>query len=146
MDEIVKLENKKAFYYKNTMKNIIMTEEDYQDYRIKSNCRFCEKFIEFDKIWDHCHLTDQNRGAAHNTCSINVTQKQSYFIPFRFHNFSNYDWHLFFKRLIDKKNDKVKFDKIPKTNEEYISITYGCLTFIDTYRFLSESLDKLGKN
>ena len=48
-----------------------------------------------------------------------------------------------FKELVDKKNDKVKFDIIPKTNEEYISVTYGCIRFIDSYRFLSSKLDNL---
>ena len=38
------------------------------------------------------------------------------------------------------KNDKVKFDIIPKTNEEYISVNYGCIRFADSYRFLSTSL------
>ena len=44
------------------------------------------------------------------------------------------------------KKDKVKFKIIPKTNEEYILVKYGCIRFIDSYRFLSESLDKLVKN
>ena len=52
----------------------------------------------------------------------------------------------FFKKLVDLKKDKVKFKIIPKTNEEYISVKYGCIRFIDSYRFLSESLDKLVKN
>ena len=28
--------------------------------------------------------------------------------------------------LIDEKKDKVKFKFIPKTHEEYISLTYDC--------------------
>ena len=52
---------------------------------------------------------------------------------------------MFFKKLVDLKNDKVKFDMIPKTNEEYISVTYGCIRFIDSYRFLSSGLDSLVK-
>ena len=32
-----------------------------------------------------------------------------------------------------------KFDIIPKTNEEYKSVTYGCIRFIDSYQFLSSS-------
>ena len=47
------------------------------------------------------------------------------------------------QNLVDKKNDKVKFDIVPKTNEEYISVTYGCIRFIDSYRFLSSGLDSL---
>ena len=53
---------------------------------------------------------------------------------------------MFFKRLVEVKNDKVKFKIIPKTNEEHISVTYGCIRFIHSYRFLSESLDNLVKN
>ena len=51
----------------------------------------------------------------------------------------------FFKNLVDKKKDKVEFEIIPKTNEEYISVTYDCIRFIDSYRFLSSSLDSLVK-
>ena len=90
-------------------------------------------------------LLGKYRGPAHNNCNINVTQKQSNFIPFIIHNFSNYDCHMFFKKLVDKKKDKVDFDIIPKTNEEYISVTYGCIRFIDSYRFLSSGLDSLVK-
>ena len=47
--------------------------------------------------------------------------------------------------MVDKKNVKVKFDIIPKPNEEYISVTYGCIRFTYSYRFLSVSLDGLVK-
>ena len=53
---------------------------------------------------------------------------------------------MFFKKLVDKMNDKVTFDIIPKSNEDYISVTYGCIRFFDSYRVLSDSLDKLVKN
>ena len=135
-----------AFYFKETKKDIIMTQEDEEDFKNNNICRFCEKEILSDKVRDHCHLTGKYRGPAHNTCNINVKQEDSNFVPFAFHNFSNYDCHMFFKRLVDLKKDKVKFKIIPKTNEEYITVKYGCIRFIDSYRFLSESLDKLVKN
>ena len=53
---------------------------------------------------------------------------------------------MFFKRLIDLKKDKVKIKIIPKTNEEYITVKYVCIRLIDSYRFLSEKLEKLVKN
>ena len=106
VDEVVKLENKMAFYFESTRKDIVMTEEDEEDYRINDICQFCEKNIESDKVRNHCHLTGKYRGPAHSKCNINVTQGQSNFIPFIFHNFSNYDCHMFFKKLVDKKNDK----------------------------------------
>ena len=134
-----------ASYFKNTKKDIIMTEKSEEENRGNIICRFFEKEIISDKVRDHCHLTGKYRGPAHSKCNINVTQKQSNFIPFIFHKFKNYDCHLFFKKLVDKTNDKAKIVIIPKTNEEYISITYGCIRIIDCYRFLSDSLDKLVK-
>ena len=125
---------------------VVMTQEDKEDFDNNNVCRFCEKEIISDKARDHCHLTGKNRGPAHNICKINVTQQQSSFTPFMFPNSSNYDCHMFFKRLVDLKNFEVKLKIIPKTNEEYISVTYGYIRFIDTYRFLSSSLDKLVKD
>ena len=106
---------------------------------------FVQKNFESDKVRDHCHSTGKYRGPVHSFCSFTVTQKQSNFIPFIFRNFSNYDCHMFYKKLVDLKKGKVKFDLIPKTNEEYISVAYGCIRFIASYRFLSSSLDSLVK-
>ena len=76
------------------------------------------KNIESNKVRNQCHLTGKYRGQAHSKCKINVNQDQSNFIPFKFHNFSKYDCHMFFEKLVDKKNYKVKFEIIPKTNED----------------------------
>ena len=104
-----------------------------------------KKIIESDKVSDHCHLTGKYRGPAHSKGNINVTQDQSKFIPFIFHNFSNYDCHMFFKKTADKINDKVKFDILPKTNEEYIPVTYVCIRIVDSSLFISSGLDSLVK-
>ena len=83
-----------------------MTKDDEEDFKNNNICRFCEKNIESDNLRDHCHLTGRYRVPAHSICYINVTEKQSNFIPFLFHNFINYDCHKFSKKLVDKKNDK----------------------------------------
>ena len=106
MDEVIKIENKIAFYFRKTKKETILTEEDEGDYKKNNICRFCEKKILPDKVRDHCHLTDKYRGVAHSTCNINVTQKQGKFIPFLFHNFRKFDCHMFFKKMVDKKKMK----------------------------------------
>ena len=61
-----------------------MTVED-EDY-LKNNifCRFCEKEIISDDVRDHCHLNGNYRGPANSKCNVNVTQKQTVFIPFFF--------------------------------------------------------------
>ena len=44
------------------------------------------------------------------------------------------------------KKDELNFDIIPKTNEECLSVTYGCIRFIVSFRFLSMSLDAFFQN
>ena len=39
-----------AFYFKNTKKDIKMIDEDEENYRSDSVCRFCEKEILSDKV------------------------------------------------------------------------------------------------
>ena len=87
VNEVIKLENNLAFYFKNTNKDIIMTEKDEKDYKNNNICRFCEKNIDSDKMRDHCHLTGRYRGPAHNICNIKVTQKQSNFYPISISHF-----------------------------------------------------------
>ena len=43
VNEVFKLENKMVFYFKNTNKNIVMTEEDKEDFRNNNICRYCGK-------------------------------------------------------------------------------------------------------
>ena len=50
VNEVIKLEKK--IFIKNTKKDIIMTEEDFN---IKKICRFCGKETFSDKIKDSCH-------------------------------------------------------------------------------------------
>ena len=97
------------------------------------------------KVRDYCILTGKYREPAHFQCYKNVKdkQKQYNFVPILFHNFSNYDCHLFFKTLIDKKPNYINLSVIPKTNEEYLSVNYGMQKFIDSFKFLQSSLDEL---
>ena len=40
---MIKLENKMNFYFKNTKKDIVMSQEDEENYKNNNNCYFCEK-------------------------------------------------------------------------------------------------------
>ena len=44
------------------------------------------------------------------------------------------------------KEKKVDFGILPKTNEEFISVTYECRRFLDSHTYLSSSLDSLVKS
>ena len=74
-----------------------MTKEDKENFENNNICRFSEKKILSDKLRDHCQLTGKNKGPAHSNCIISVKQNQSNFVSVILHNFSNYDFHLFFK-------------------------------------------------
>ena len=43
VNDVIKLENKMNFWFKNTKKDIIMTQEDKEGFENNDICRFCEK-------------------------------------------------------------------------------------------------------
>ena len=112
-----------------------------------------------EKVKDHCHYTGRFRGAAHNSC--NLKYKKPKFIPVVFHNLSGYDSHLFIKNLGYTAGN---IDCIPNNEEKYISFTKSIVTgsytnkegktkpikhkirFIDSFNFMSTSLDSLVNN
>ena len=79
-----------------------MTKKDEEHYRNTIICRFCKENIRSKKVRDQGQLTSRYRGSAHNTCNRNVTQKQGNFLPYVFHNFSNYDRHFVNSYLIKR--------------------------------------------
>ena len=108
-------------------------------------CHYCDRGFNLinlegilePKVRDHCHLSGKYRGAAHNTCNLNAKQGKT--IPVIFHNLSHYDGKFIVKGFSRVCNDKIEV--VPKSYEEYISFTIRSLKFIDSYRFLSCSLD-----
>ena len=141
-------------------KKIEMTDEDEKNYKNAKDCHICEKELEGDKVKDHCHLTGKYRGAAHNNC--NTKYRVPKFIPIVFHNLAGYDCHLFIKKLASSIPGDLKC--IPSNEEKYISFSKEIkvgeyigkdgkphdvkreLRFIDSYKFMSSSLDSLAKN
>ena len=139
---MIRLENWLKFFYRNTTKDIILTEEDEEKDRTK-NSWFCEKVVHFlVKVRDHCHLTCESRDPAQEKFNKNVKQKST-FIPLAFLNSSNYDSHLFFEKIVHKKNDKIEAIVVPTADEDYISLSNESMRFIVSCRFLSSSLDNL---
>ena len=144
------LESYMKTYFKNELEIDLDTiPENYK----QTTCWLCEKEYkpkdvkENPVVRDHCHLTGNFRGLAHNNCNLNARKAHTSFVPILFHNFSGYDCHLIFEKLVNtaaKINIKKKEnDFIAKSSENYISVKIGCLKFLDSYRFLDASLDKL---
>ena len=84
----------------------------------------------------------KNKGSVHRDCNINV--KLNHKISIVFQNLKNYDSHLIMQEL-GKFNFKINV--IPTILERCMSFNISNKSiFIDSFQFLSSSLDSLVKN
>ena len=144
--EMFILEQEANKYFKTNLE-LQITPQEEESFQLPEECWLCENPLDDTKVRDHDHLTGKYRGAAHNICNINCKQRSSSFVPIFFHNFSGYDCHLIFQELLIQAFEKGYEPKIiSKSMENYVSIQVGCLRLLDSYRFLSSSLDKLVKS
>ena len=148
---------------------MIISSDELKQFDEATKCWICnEKFDDTadekgyrknEKVKDHCHYTGRFRGAAHNSCNLNY--KKPNFIPVVFHNLSGYDSHLFIKNLGFTDGT---IDCIPNNEEKYISFTKNTVVgsytnkegkdkpikhkirFIDSFKFMSTSLESLVNN
>ena len=128
------------------------------------------------KVRDHCHITGKYRGSAHDYCNLTLQiSAEKIKIPVIFHNLKGYDSHLIMqeigqvitrenakieienKKITERKNkDKDNNEKfnpylgigvIPCNTEKYMSFSLGKhLQFLDSFQFMSSSLDRLAAN
>ena len=99
-------------------KNLIMSEEEEEQFQSRKICWICEKFIDGDneKVRDHCHITGKFRGTPHWSCNIKLQLTKK--VPVIFHNLRGYDSHLVFCKL---KNFDEKIDVIPNRLKKYMA-------------------------
>ena len=123
-----------------------------QSFKNSRHCWVCRKqFTLIDQVAhndppvrDHCHYTGKYRGAAHNSCNLRIRRTRT--IPVLFHNFTNYDNHLFVRSLGKIEGD---INVIARNDEKHISVTKEIcvsekskwkLRFSDTSSFMLVSL------
>ena len=139
----------------------VMTEVDEQHFKTMDGCHICgEKYTDKDvRIRDHCHITGRFRGSAHQECNLKLRIKpENLKIPVIFHNLCGYDSHFIMQQIgeiatkhgyTNKKGEKqdLNINAIPNNMEKYMAFMLGNhLTFIDSFQFMSSSLDKLASN
>ena len=124
-------------------KDRIETEKDWEDFNNATNCFICGNKFEAGekKCWDHCHLTGQYRGCAHEDCNLRFSMRY-YKIPVFLHNLKNYDAHLIINKA-HELNKNSKIECIAQNSEKFITFGFKNLCFKDSFSFLSSSLDKL---
>ena len=138
-----------------------LTKKQWKKYKRSTKCHICyNPFTQTNqKVRDHCHYTGLYRGHAHSLC--NLRYKIPSYIPVVFHNLSGYDAHLFIRELGAHTSD---MEGIAKNKEDYISFSIKVpvdsyidkngeekdklieLRFMDSFKFVSSSLDSLTKN
>ena len=153
-------------YCKNIMKKefnkqLITTDNDELSFKLEQKCHICEESYK-DKdirVRDHCHITGKYRGSAHQDCNLKLRlNPEEIKIPVIFHNLRGYDSHFIMQQIgeITKKHTyknykgeekQMNINAIPNNMEKYMAFMLGNhLTFIDSFQFMSSSLDKLVSN
>ena len=130
-----------------------LTKSQLKEYRKATKCHICFKELGENKVRDHCHYSGLYRGATHTMC--NLRYKIPKYIPVVFHNLAGYDAHLFIRELAKHTSH---MGVIAKNVEDYISFSIKVeveigtrikeieLRFIDSFKFMSSSLDSLVNN
>ena len=151
----------KAVIKKHFNKPLVMTEVDEQHFKTMDGCHICgEKYTDKDvRVRDHCHITGNFRGSAHQECNLKLRIKpENLKIPVIFHNLRGYDSHFIMQQIgeiakkhayTNKKGEKqdLNIKAIPNNMEKYMAFMLSNhLTFVDSFQFMSSSLDKLVKN
>ena len=140
---------------KNFNKSLVMTEDDQMRFKLMDECYICgEKYVEKDvRVRDHCHITGKFRGSAHRDCNLKLRIKpEDIKIPVIFQNLRGYNSHFIMQQIgeIAKKHgdeQDLKINAIPNNMEKYMAFMLGNnLTFIDSFQFMSSSLDNLVNN
>ena len=105
----------------------LLTEEQKESYENAKICyifkeNFENKYLQdtqYLKVTDHCHYTEENRGAAHSICNFKYSVPKK--IPIVFHNRSNYDYHFIIKELAEEF--KKQFTCLGEITEKHITFT-----------------------
>ena len=151
----------KSIIKKHFNKPLEMTEENEIDFQKATKCHICDQqYTDKDiRVKDHCHITGEFRGSAHQDCNLKLRIKPTKIkIPVLFHNLRGYDSHFIMQQIgeIAKKhvykNNRgeechMNIDCIPNNMEKYMAFMLGNhLVFLDSFQFMSSSLDNLTKN
>ena len=110
-------------------KPLQMTDEDEQQYKAAEECHICgKKYKETDiRVRNHCHITGQYRGSAHQDCNLKLKiSPKEFTIPVIFHNLRGYDSHFIMQEIgsIGKSNN-LSINCITKNMKKYMAFMLG---------------------
>ena len=141
----------------NINKPLKMTSQDEINFKKATHCHICERKYKPDDddpnkepVRDHCHVTGKYRGSAHLICNLKLQiSAEKIKIPVFFHNLKGYDSHFIIQKLGELISDEepISIKVIPCNTEKYMAFYINNkLSFIDSFQFMSSSLEKLAGN
>jgi hypothetical protein len=145
MIENILIQDMKAAQEQNKdFRTMIITPEQLEQHKAIDECWICKTQFNFKnfKVKHHNHFTGKYHSSICSNCNIQI--KDSIKIPVFFHNL-NYDKNIFFKSLYNYENIE-QINILPDNEESYKCFTIGRLHFLDSFKFMSSSLDNLIKN
>ena len=148
-----------------------LTHEENSFYNKQERCYICKQkfcmdkydknYLDIRKVKGHCHYKGKFRGAAHSMCNLNYNNQKE--IPITIHN-ATCDTHFILNELaigfkgelncIEDNMEKYITFSVPIKKEvnnydgndnKKKTITYN-LKFIDSFRFMPDSLSNLVDN
>lgn len=153
VNNMIELAKEISQNYNDTESPIILSPADYVRHATATSCQVCgADFQQTIKVRDHNHQytppgQSNYRMALCSSCNLIYRHPKSMLVFF--HNLSRYDLHFIVKALNDCPHG---ISIVPSTEEIYLSLSIHLkdpelkeftIKFIDTYRFLSSSLDNL---
>ena len=151
----------KKIFKKSLNKKLEINDDDKKKFENLTICHVCNKtYTENDiKVKYYQPITRKFIGSAHNECNLKLQiDPNKIKIPVIFHNLRGYDSHFIMQEIgkivknntyTNKKGDikEMTINAIPNNMEKYMAFMLGNnLTFIDSFQFMSSSLDKLVNN
>ena len=147
----------KSIMKKHFNKKLKMSDEDEINFQKATKCYICnQQYTNEDiRVKDHCYITGKFRGSVHQDCKLNPSRIK---IPVLFHNLRGYDSHFIMQQIgkiakehiyTNKKGEEchMNINCIPNNMEKYMAFMLGShLLFLDSFQFMSSSLDNLAKN
>ena len=150
------VENCQKIMRENFNKPLQMTNRYEEAFGKATHCHICKrKYKPADgeniPVRDHCHIPGKYRGSAHKKCNLKLQiSAEKIKIPVIFHNLRGYDSHFIINQLgeiISEGEQPISIDVIPCNAEKYMAFYINNhLSFIDSFQFMSSSLEKLAGN
>jgi hypothetical protein len=149
-----------AYNMVNCKKPQIKTPETEAQYAAATVCEYCKATFSdaVKKVWHHDHITGEFVAALCQRCNTRIRQPLAV-LPIFFHNLRNYDMHAMCIEGFSQMKGWI-LKPIAQTKEKYITLTaktevgrdeaghaiFFEIRFVDSYQFLTASLDKLSSN